>query len=166
MRNLWGMKMLDKYIARRNEQERQMRREKAEAVQTAEAKAETVTAILTLADDALASQFVSDYPVLTYGGSLIPAGTRINWEGKLLRAKVDLWDREENDPVNAPGLWDEISYHGGYRVIPEVITAELAFAPDEVGYWPGDGKYYRNVSGVAMTHTPDAYPRGWEEVMP
>lgn len=50
-------------------------------------------------DDAAASRAVPLYPTLQGDGALIRAGTRINWNGTLKRAAVDLWDV----PKNAPG---------------------------------------------------------------
>lgn len=63
------------------------------------------TAVQSL-DDTAAASVVSLFPVLKGDGSLIKAGTRINWCGKIIRAAVDLWDREEHDPENAPNLWE------------------------------------------------------------
>ena len=70
-----------------------------------------------------ASGCVDLYPTLKQGGSLIKAGTRINWNGWLKQATVDLWDTEENDPDHAPTLWVKINYKDGVRVIPDVISA-------------------------------------------
>lgn len=44
-------------------------------------------------------------PRMYYTGELISNGTRINWNGTIKRAAVDLWDREENNPDNVPTLW-------------------------------------------------------------
>lgn len=99
---------------------------------------------------------------LKNSGELIQAGTRINWHGTVKRAAVDLWDRAENDPDNAPTLWEDIGYKDGYRYIPEVITAGLAFALDECGWWT-DGLLYRSKI-AANVYTPEQYPDGWELV--
>lgn len=113
-------------------------------------------------EDKQASEVVSLYPEMTYGGELIKAGTRINFGGKLFKAAVDLWDTETNNPENAPNLWEEIQYHNGVRIIPEVITVTTAFAKDELGYWKADGKTYKSLIN-ANVYTPAAYPQGWEE---
>lgn len=112
-------------------------------------------------DDKVASEGVALFPKLKQDGSLISAGTRINWGGTLKRAAVDLWDSVENNPDNAPALWEDIAYKLGYRIIPEVITSTLAFSKDEIGWW-GD-KLYRSLL-EANTYTPEQYPAGWEEV--
>ncbi len=110
-----------------------------------------------------ASRFIEHTPTLKGDGALVKVGTRINWDGALKRAAVDLWDREDQNPDNAPTLWEDINYHKGYRVIPEVITAGLAFAKNEIGYWPPDGNLYRAINN-ATVWTPTAYPAGWEKV--
>ena len=116
-------------------------------------------AILT---DAQASTAVAIYPSLKEDGSLVKVGTRINWNGQLKRAAVDLWDTVENNPDNAPSLWENIDYKGGYRIIPETITAGTAFAKDECGWW-GD-VLYRSIYNGANVWTPEQYPAGWEIV--
>lgn len=112
-------------------------------------------------DDASASNAAELFPALKQDGSLIPAGTRINWHGVIKRAAVDLWDTEQNDPNHTPGLWEDISYREGYRIIPTTITAGTAFAKDECGWW-GD-KLYKSLI-AANVYTPDGYPAGWEVV--
>lgn len=112
-------------------------------------------------DDASASRAVAYHPELLYGGSLIRAGTRIQWKGGLKRAAVDLWDLEGNDPDHAPALWEDLSYKDGYRIIPETITASQAFCEEEWGWW--EGRLYRSrVSG--NVYTPAVYPANWEAV--
>lgn len=106
-----------------------------------------------------ASGCVDLYPTLKQSGSLIKAGTRINWNGWLKQATVDLWDTEANDPDHAPDLWVKINYKDGVRVIPDVISAAEAFALDELGWW--DGAIYKSLI-AANVYTPDAYPQGWE----
>ena len=71
-------------------------------------------------DDKGASMSADFYSDMSYSGNLIPAGKRINHNGVLYKAAVDLWDREDNNPDNAPSLWEKINYHEGVRVIPEV----------------------------------------------
>lgn len=106
-----------------------------------------------------ASGCVDLYPTLKQDGSLIKAGTRINWGGWLKQATVDLWDTEANDPDHAPDLWVKILYKDGVRVIPDVISAAEAFALDELGWW--DGAIYKSLI-AANVYTPEQYPDGWE----
>ena len=119
---------------------------------------ETLTATL---DDAVASTVIPLYPSMKYDGSLIASGTRINWNGTLKRAAVDLWDRPDNNPDNAPDLWEDIQYRDGYRIIPDVITVGLAFSNGEKG-WRGDTLYRSKLD--ANTYTPEQHPDGWEVV--
>jgi hypothetical protein len=113
-------------------------------------------------DDKGASMSADFYSNMIYSGELIKAGTRIHFGDTLFKAAVDLWDREENNPENAPALWEEIQYHEGIRIIPEVITVTTAFAKGEFGYWKADGKTYKSLI-EANVYTPAAYPQGWEE---
>lgn len=125
---------------------------------------ELIDAIIRLregAGDALASLAVAAYPTLKCDGSLIPSGTRINYEGRILRAAVDLYDTEESSPTNAPVLWEEISYRAGCRIIPEVITTGTAFALEECGWW-GDELYRSLFSNNVWT--PEQLPDAWEKV--
>lgn len=101
------------------------------------------------------------FPRLKGDGSLVTAGTRINWNGTIKKAAVDLWDTAENNPNNAPGLWQDIAYKEGYRIIPDTITVTTAFAKDECGWW--NGVLYRSLLDVNV-YTPAAYPQGWEKV--
>ena len=110
-------------------------------------------------DDKTASTAPTLFPRLRQDGSLIKAGTRINYNGSIKRAAVDLWDTVDNSPDNAPTLWEDILYRDGYRIIPDVITAGTAFALDELGWW-GD-KLYKSLL-EANVYTPEQYPRGWE----
>ena len=98
---------------------------------------------------------------MTYDGSLINHGTRINWGGTIKRAAVDLWDREDNDPDHAPTLWEDVLYRKGYRIIPETITVGLAFSSGEIG-WLGDVLYRSKVDN--NVYTPAQYPDNWEPV--
>lgn len=109
-------------------------------------------------DDKTASMAVEFYPRLNENGALVSAGTRINWNGSLKRAAVDLWDRSENNPDNAPALWEDIEYRNGYRIIPETITAGLAFAKDEYGWW-GDVLYKSLID--ANVWNPKQNPTDW-----
>ena len=110
-------------------------------------------------DDKTASTAPTLFPRLRQDSSLIKAGTRINYNGNIKRAAVDLWDTEANNPDNAPTLWEDILYRDGYRIIPDVITAGTAFALDELGWW-GD-KLYKSLLS-ANVYTPEQYPNGWE----
>lgn len=121
----------------------------------------TIMAGIATISDKQASEGVELFPKLKQDDALINAGTRINWNGMLKRAAVDLWDTEENNPDNAPTLWEDIAYKLGYRIIPEVITSTLAFSKDEIGWW-GD-KLYKSLL-EANVYTPEQYPAGWEEV--
>ena len=56
-------------------------------------------------DDNTAAEVVSLFPTLKGDGSLIKAGTRIQWGGKVYKALVDLWDMEIYNPENAPTIW-------------------------------------------------------------
>lgn len=111
------------------------------------------------ATDAQASSAVDLYPTLKENDELIKSGTRINWKGSIKRAAVDLWDNPQNNPDNAPSLWEDISYKEGYRLIPETITVGTAFAKDECGWWKD--KLYRSLIN-ANVYTPEQYPAGWK----
>lgn len=112
-------------------------------------------------DDKDASEGASLFPRLKGDGSLVKAGTRINWGGMVKRAAVDLWDTEDNDPNHTPGLWEDIAYREGYRIIPETITAGTAFAKDECGWW--EDTLYKSLID-ANVYTPAQYAAGWEVV--
>ena len=112
-------------------------------------------------DDQTASEGAALFPRLKGDGSLVSAGTRINWNGVLKQAAVDLWDTTENNPDNAPSLWTDIAYREGIRIIPDVITAAEAFALDELGWW--QEHVYRSTI-AANVYTPEQYAAGWELV--
>lgn len=112
-------------------------------------------------DDKTASEGAALFPSLKGDGNLIAYGTRINWHGTIKKAAVDLWDTPENNPDNAPDLWEDISYREGYRIIPEIITVTTAFALDEIGWWK-DEKYKSKLS--ANVYTPEQYAAGWEKL--
>ena len=97
-------------------------------------------------DDQTASEGAALFPRLKADGSLVSAGTRINWNGVLKQAAVDLWDTTENNPDNAPTLWVDIAYREGIRIIPETIAAAQAFALDELGWWQ-EHVYRRKIAG-------------------
>ena len=112
-------------------------------------------------DDATASQMALLFPGLKGDGSLVKSGTRINWKGVVMRAAVDLWDTETNNPDNAPTLWEDLAYIDGIRIIPEVITVGTAFSKGEQGWW--NGALYESQADNNVW-TPDAYPAYWTEV--
>lgn len=114
---------------------------------------------MSLTDDKVASEAPVLFPVLEEGGALVKAGTRINWNGAVKRAAADLWDTNENNPDNAPALWEDIGYHEGYRIIPETIAAGTAFAKDEFGWW-NDVLYVSLIDNNVWN--PTQYPAGWE----
>ena len=109
-------------------------------------------------DDNTASTAVALFPHLKEDGTLVSAGTRINWNGMIKKAAADLWDTAENNPDNAPSLWQDIAYKEGYRMIPDPITVTTAFAKDECGWW--EGELYRSLVD-ANVYAPAAYPRYW-----
>lgn len=109
-------------------------------------------------DDKVASTSAELFPSLKYDGSLVKAGTRINWFGVLKQATVDLWDTAENNPVNAPTLWQDIAYKQGIRIIPGVITVTTQFAKGEQGWWHDE--VYESLLD-ANVYTPEQYPAGW-----
>ena len=113
-----------------------------------------------LVDDKTASIAPEMYSHMQYDGGLIEHGTRINWNGVLKRASVDLWDTEENNPDNASTLWEDIAYKKGIRIIPDTITAGTSFALGEQGWW-ADELYSSLVD--ANVWTPEAYPDGWSK---
>ena len=122
-------------------------------------RAAMVTASESL-DDKTASTAPEMFGKLKQSGALVKAGTRINWNGVVKKANVDLWDTAENSPDNAPDLWSDLAFHDGYRIIPTVFTADLAFSEGETGWWEQDGCYYTaNANGTVWT--PSEYPSAW-----
>ena len=111
--------------------------------------------------DAVASEAPELFASLKYDGSLVKVGTRINWNGVVKRAAVDLWDTEANNPSNAPSLWEDIEYRQGYRIIPEIITVGTAFSNGEIGWW-GDTLYKSVIDNNVWT--PAAHAQGWEKI--
>ena len=112
-------------------------------------------------DDAAASQMALLFPGLKGDGSLVKSGTRINLNGVVKRAAVDLWDTETNNPDNAPTMWENLAYIDGIRIIPEVITVGTAFSKGEQGWW--NGALYESQADNNVW-TPEAYPAYWKEV--
>lgn len=101
------------------------------------------------------------FPKMVYDGALVKVGTRINWNGVIKKAAVDLWATEENNPDNAPTLWENIEYKDGYRIIPETITVTTMFSKDELGWW--NNQLYKSLID-ANVHTPDQHAPNWEQV--
>ena len=120
-----------------------------------------IESAMSLTDDKLASEAPDLFPSLAESVALVKAGTRINWNGVVKKASVDLWDIAGNNPDNSPYLWHDIEYKEGYRIIPEVLTVTTAFAKGECGWW--NGVLYRSLMD-ANVYTPAAYPQGWEAV--
>lgn len=130
-----------------------------------ESKAQSLRAAIVTAAASLPDKDASEapelFPQLTGGGSLVKAGTRICWQGGIKRAAVDLWDTAENTPDAAPNLWEDIQYKQGYRLIPETITATLAFAKGERGWWQDE--LYESLL-AANVYTPSVNPDGWKKI--
>lgn len=112
-------------------------------------------------DDKTASTAATLFPRLRQDGALVKSGTRINWNGTIKKAAVDLWDTADNSPDSAPELWADIQYRNGYRIIPETITVTTAFADGEYGWW-GDVLYKSKVG--SNVYTPAQYADNWEAV--
>lgn len=122
-----------------------------------------INALVTLresATDEQASLVACLYPTLKQSNTLVKAGTRINHNGTIKRAAVDLWDTAENNPDNAPTLWEDIAYKEGYRIIPDTITVGTAFAKGEKGWWEDD--LYTSLLDNNVW-TPVQNPVGWEK---
>ena len=112
------------------------------------------------ATDAQSSLSVNVYPTLKQDGSLIKCGTRINHNGTIIRAAVDLYDTVTNSPENAPTLWETLNYKDGYRIIPEVITVGTAFSKGELGWW--NDELYKSLVD-SNVYTPDQYALNWSK---
>lgn len=113
------------------------------------------------ATDAVASTTAIAFPKLKENGELVKAGIRINWKGVVKKAAVDLWDTVENNPDNAPTLWEDLPYRDGYRIIPETITVTGAFYKGELGWW--DNILYRSMVN-GNVYNPSQYSNNWEKV--
>lgn len=130
-----------------------------------EKQAKALRSILVQGGASLSDAIISTAPEacqrMQYDGALIKNGTRINWNGTVKRAAVDLWDTEQNNPDNAPTLWEDLNYRDGIRIIPNPITVGLKFSKDELGWW-GDTLYRSKVDN--NVYTPEEYPANWEIV--
>lgn len=111
------------------------------------------------ASDEDASKCVSIYPALKGDGSLIKAGTRINYNGTLKRASFDFYDTADNTPDNAPKLYEDIDYKHGRRVIRERIKEDKPVSRGEVVYI-NDELYESLVDNNIKTPTED--PISWK----
>lgn len=112
-------------------------------------------------DEKEASEAAELFPHMKLDGSLISAGTKINWNGKVKIAAVDLWSYETNTPDNAPTIWKELKYKDGYRIIPDPITVTEAFALGEKGWW--EDALYESLL-ASNTYTPSQYAAGWKKI--
>lgn len=110
-------------------------------------------------DDKTSSEAVELLPILKNDNSLVKAGTRINYNGKIKKAAVDLWDIDTNNPDYAPSLWEDILYKEGYRLVPEVFNVTNAFSKGEVGWW--NDKLYKSLVD-SNVYTPEQYAQNWE----
>lgn len=114
------------------------------------------------ATDAQASLAPTAYERLRKDGNIIRSGERRIFNGELYRARVDLWDTDENSPESVPSLWDKVLYKKGIRIIPDKIVAENPFTKGELGWW-GD-VLMRSIYDGANVWTPEEYATGWEDV--
>jgi hypothetical protein len=121
-----------------------------------------IDTLATDATDATASKVPSLYPTLTKSGALIKAGTRIRWGDALKIAAYDTYDREDTDPDHDTNGWTALSYHSGYRDIPDTMSTTNMFKKDEIG-WRG-GKFWQSLIDN-NSWTPEAYAQGWKEVV-
>lgn len=130
-----------------------------------EKQAMSIRNVLVQGGTSLSDAIISTAPEacrrMRYDGTLIQNGTRINWNGTVKRAATDLWDREDQNPDNAPNLWEDISYRNGIRIIPNPVTVGMAFAKDELGWWGND--LYKSLVDNNV-YTPEEYPANWEIV--
>lgn len=114
--------------------------------------------------DKEASEGAELFPCLKGDGSLVESGTRINWNGTVKKAAVNLWDTVENDPEHAPDLWADVDYVDGVRKIPAtdsgIFDATLAFAEGEDGYSAVDGLIYTSKAN-GNVYTPQLVPKNW-----
>lgn len=111
--------------------------------------------------DSTASTAPQMFGGMKYDGNLIKAGTRINWNGVVKKAAVDLWDIEDNSPDRDPNLWVDLNYRDGIRIIPLVITVTEAFSHGELGWWYDE--LCRSLADNNV-YTPEQYAANWEVV--
>ena len=132
-----------------------MTRKKAEKLRT------LIEMVVVNLSDKEASEGAELFPQLKGDGLLVSAGTRINWNGIVKKATVDLWDTEENNPDNATALWADIDYRDGYRIIPTSITVTTMFSKGEYGWWDED--LYESLVDNNV-YTPEQYAANWAKV--
>lgn len=60
-------------------------------------------------NDETASELPMLFDNMKYNEKTIPAGTRINWNGTVKKAIIDIVDLEENNPNNAPAFWENLN---------------------------------------------------------
>lgn len=94
-----------------------------------------------------------------WDGHLITTGTRIRWNGQLMFARNDLWATPENNPDNAPTLWEHIEYVDGYRVLNGPISASNPVLPGEK-CWE-NGVLYECITQIGNTYRPSEYMGNW-----
>lgn len=96
--------------------------------------------------------------------SVINAGTRIQWNGAVKIALVDVVCTAANRPSDAlEGLvWATATFRDGYRVIPTTMITATMFHKDGIGWWQ-DKKYKSLIDNNSWN--PTDYPAGWEEVI-
>jgi hypothetical protein len=111
-------------------------------------------------DDIEASSLPEAFPSLKGDGEAIPAGTRINWKGKIRKAKLDLVDINESNPDNSPEKWEIVSYKNGLRDIQDAIDSALSFAMGKLGVW--NGEVYESLYDNNIWN-PAQFPAGWKK---
>lgn len=164
---------LSQYIRKRAEQYAALETERnrihgelRQAEAEEQRKAPLVDKAVSAVDDKTVSEIAELLPVMKLDGSVIEAGKRYYFPedtaAPVKRAAVTLWDTEANTPANARDLWEDILYKDGIRIIPNVITAGLAFSEGEKGW--RNGVLYRSILPTPNTWTPEEYPDGWELV--
>lgn len=130
-------------------------------IETARRLRKIIEKVIISVDDKTSSEAVELLPVLKNDSSLISAGTRINHNGTVKRATVDLWDTEQNNPDNSPSLWEDLIYKDGYRIIPDIFNVTNAFAKDEIGWWKDE--LFKSLVD-ANVYTPEQYALNWEKL--
>ena len=90
-----------------------------EAVQEAIAeKEEIIGAIIDYLPDEVAVEYIDIFPEMKFDGQTILTGTRIQFNGTLYRASVDLTDIEQYTPTAAPNVWNAIAVNN--EILPWV----------------------------------------------
>lgn len=155
---------IGKYTKSRAKREAELKRSEDALIRDAESKAPMIRMAIESLDDKAASAVAPLYPAMQNNGELIKAGTRlmriIDGHERIIRARVDLWDTEANSPENAPALWEVLMYRDGYRITPDVITAENPFVQGEIGWW---GDVLMESLYNANVWTPADAPEMWVE---